>query len=710
MTPEHTDAQGVEEKREPGLSKPWLDMIVEAERYFREYQDKCDKIEKMYAEMKTASEVTTDREFQIFWANLEVLKPTIYSRPPVPVVVPRFQNRKPVPTRASELLERAAVSAFETGNLDEVMVCVRDDMATIGRGVPWLRYEVTPGEGDEIASERVVIEHVDRTDYLEEPARKYADSGWKAKRSWMTRKEGLARFEKTSGQAFINAEFAEKETDKADDYRGEKKAPVWEIWHRKENKVIWVAPGVDVILDEGEPHLKLEDFFPCPKPAYGTLQPRTLIPVPDYVQYQDQLDEINEFTARISALSESLRMKGFYQKGGEDVGDALERILEDNDNRATLVPVSSVAALGTGNLKDAIVWWPVSEVAAVIRELVDLRRQMIEDVYQITGLSDIMRGETDPNETLGAQQIKSQYGAIRVRDKQKELVRVARDITRIACEIMAENFREETLLTMAQIDDIPREEEIQAKIAGIVQRAQQAAASPQASQMQPQQLQQVKQQVQSRIEKLEESATVEKVFTLIREQRLRPFALDIETDSTIQPDEDAEKQRRTEFVQVIGGFVRDSMPVVEQFPAFAELAGETLKFLAAPFRAGRELDSVIEDMVDKLKAMPPKPREDKQQGPAGNPESDRVKAAVEMQKANIDLEKVKIEQQQQAEKHQMELAELRASLEKIAMELQGKQMDMAGKVEDRKRAQLDAMAAEAEKQAAQANGQQGISQ
>ena len=60
-----------------------------------------------------------------------------------------------------------------------------------------------------------------------------------------------------------------------------------------------------------------------------------------------------------------------------------------------------------------------------------LRKQIIEDIYQIMGMSDIMRGATDPNETLGAQQLKTQYGSTRIRDKQQEMVRLARDLVEI---------------------------------------------------------------------------------------------------------------------------------------------------------------------------------------------------------------------------------------------------------------------------------------
>ena len=86
---------------------PWLALITDATKCMQKYQDKCDNIDKLYADMDGMAKADGERQFQIFWANLEVLKPSIYSRPPVPVVVPRFKDRKPLPRKASEVLERS---------------------------------------------------------------------------------------------------------------------------------------------------------------------------------------------------------------------------------------------------------------------------------------------------------------------------------------------------------------------------------------------------------------------------------------------------------------------------------------------------------------------------------------------------------------------------------------------------------------------------
>src|SRR4029077_9831174 len=114
-----------------------------------------------------------------------------------------------------------------------------------------------------------------------------------------------------------------------------------------------------------------------------------------------------------------------------------------------LVPISNFAAFGT-NSGEPIVWLPIDKIAMTITALVALRKQVIDDIYQITGMADIMRGDTDPNETLGAQQLKTQYGSTRIRDKQGELARLARDLVEITSEIITEKFSDDTIIEMSQ--------------------------------------------------------------------------------------------------------------------------------------------------------------------------------------------------------------------------------------------------------------------
>lgn len=618
-------------------SAPWLSLIEDGKRVFRHWQEKCDSIDKLYADLEFLSGGSVDREFQIFWANLEVLKPSIYSRPPVPLVSPRYRDRKAVPREASELLERALTADFEIDDIDATMLLLRDDLAITSRAVAWVRYEPP----NPPMAEQAIVEHVDREDFLHAPARKWKEVDWVARRSWLTRSEGVRRF----GDRFLDAEFSSRSIgDKKDgDYKGQEKAQVWEIWHKTQHVVVWVSPSVDEVLDLQPPAIEFDGFFPCPRPAYGTIQRKTMIPVPDFVYYRDQVEEINVLTRRISALAESLRMRGFYPGGANDVSQAVQAAMDAKDDGKVLVPVNNFAAFGGESLRNSIVWLPVGEIAQVIAQLIELRRQMIDDVYQITGLSDIMRGATEASETLGAQVLKSQYGSVRIRDKQQELVRLARDITRLKAEIFSEAFSAKTLLDMSQLSTLPPQQQIDEQIAQIQQQVAAARDDPRIKAIaaqHPEQVQKLVGQAKEAINKLREQPTIEKVMGLLRNEKLRPFVLEIETDSTIQPDEDREKQRRVEFLTAIGGFVQQAGPLVMQTPPIAPFVAEALKFVASGFRAGRELDATIDEFAETVKAMGSREGQTPQDMQAA---AEAEKAQAETAKTAAETDKVKAE-------------------------------------------------------------------
>lgn len=639
---------------------PYMKMIEHAEKAFDQWYKTCDILAKEYANLKRLASSRTDREFQMFYANLEVVKPSIYSRAPQPVVVPRFKDRKPVPRKASEMLERALVTSFDVEQVHETMKRVRDDLALFGRGVIWSRYE-TYEKGEEL-KECVRYEWVHRKDFLHEPARIWSEVGWVARGTWLTKEQGEKRF----GDSWGDDITYEEAKDTADAYQVEKKARVWELWHKGKDLVIWIHPNAKQVLDINAPHLNLDGFFPCPRPAFATVEDDSLVPVPDGCFYKDQLEEINELTARISSLSEALRLVVIYPAGAEGVGEAVEAAIAQTDNRRTWVPVAGLGQLSLqtgGKLADSIWEMPVDKVAATITQLIALRRELISDVYQISGVSDIMRGETDANETLGAQQLKSQYGSIRIKDRQSEMIRLCDAVLNLAGEIMSENFAPQTMMSMSQTMDLPKQADVLAQyqqammqeIQAAIQQVEQGMAQGQ-PQPNPQQVEQAKQAIiLKHKQEVEQVVTVEKVFALFKAERVRPFVLQIATDSTIQPDENAEKQARNEFGVAFAQITTALAPIVQVDPAgSADFAGEMIKFILAPYRAGRMMEQAVDDWVEQMK-------EKAKQPPPPNPEQEKIAAEVkgmEQEQAfkAADIEDRKADRQAKAAQSQMDAA------------------------------------------------------
>ena len=696
---------------EPKNAQVWFDMLTEAENVFETWQNRCDNIDKQYASLDRLASETRQKEFQMFWSNLQVLGPSVYARPPVPVVVPKFKDRRPIYQTASEIAERCATVAFDLAYINDALLLVRDDLVLHGRGVLWVRHERAKNG----KPEKVCIEHKNRHDFLHDPARCWYEVQWVAAASYLTREEAKKRFSKFSADAYDDAEY--KIDRDARDIGGadeRERAKVWEIWHRGLGRVVWVTEGVDVLLDDAPPHLDLQGYFPCPRPAFGTTQPGSLVPVPDILYYRDQLEELNQLTGRIHALSDAVRVKGFYPAGGNSLSDAIEAALKINSDARVMVPITDWAAFGGS--KEVIVWLPIDMIANTINVLVTLRKQIIEDIYQVMGLSDIMRGATDPNETLGAQQLKMQSGSVRIKDKQAEMARLSKECVQITTEIITEKFDDQTIMAMSQTQ-LPRKAEHQMQL---MQMQQQFAQQAQQAQQRMQQLQAPQgpqggppgmgppqggpppgaapqpspgggdptaeiqaalQQAQQQLQAFAQKPTYEDVMAFLRSNRDRAFVLDIETDSTIQFDEQKEKQGRVEFMQMLGGLLPQLGAMVAAQPAMAPFAGKLLKFSVAPYRVGRELDNAIDDAVQQMETLA---------GQGGQGQEDPKAKGMKQDaaaKAQIEREKMQWQTQENDKERQLKIAELQMKgqleTQKIQNEQQVAQLEYEGNEKER---------------------------
>ncbi|MGR9196060.1 hypothetical protein [Rhizobium leguminosarum] len=673
MEDEATALEGGQQWDLAKVGARWQQELERAQRYFKSWHDRCVKIEKIYLDQQSDQTSAAKRRFPMLWANTSVLQPAVYARVPQPVVERRFKDAQPVARMASELVERNLAYMGDEADVDSIMRAVRDDFLLCARGTVWLRYEadfepldmgVQPsdppangglpeglpgGMGDNggaasevISDERVCIDYVHWSDFLHSPARRWKDVTWVARRVPMTDEEMEKRFG-PDAMASLQAQGAgsNKGTTQTERAENEGKTHVWEIWCKSENYAVWIADGAPVALEVSEPPLDLTHFWPCPRPAYGTMSTSSLIPVPDYVYYQQQCDEIDLLTKRVNKLTDQLRLKVFYPSGDGAISPAIEKAMRP-ENDTVMVPIPEWAAFTDKGGSKAIVTLPIDEVQKVIIACIQARKQLIEDVYQITGISDIVRGDTQASETATAQRIKSQWGSIRIRDRQSELARFARDIIRLAGEIICDQFQPETLMLVSgiKLPTMADKQQVQMQMQQMQMAAQQAAAraqqmgqpAPPPPQMPPQ------------LQEMMQQPTIDEVVQLLRNDSIRGFQIDIETDSTIEPDEDAEKQRRMEFVQMIGGFLQQAGAMAQQNPMLVPVMVETLLFAARGFRAGRQLESTLEQVGAQLSeaATAPKPPEP----PAEQMiklKTAEVKAGAEQRKAELGVAQAEIE-------------------------------------------------------------------
>lgn len=668
MDDEATTLPGGEKYDLAKVGAHWQQELERGQRYFKSWIDRCTKIEKIYLQQADQANAAK-RRFPMLWANISVLQPAVYARVPQPVVERRFKDSQPVARMASELVERNLAFTADDADLDSLMRAVRDDFLLCARGTVWLRYEadfepldigVEPSnapvldmQGDDggptpeqITDERVCLDYVHWSDFLHSPARRWKDVTWVARRVPMTDEEFDKRFPEGRASLAANGAGSNHGTNQTERAQNEGKIYVWEIWCKSENYTVWIAEGSPVALEVSEPPLKLTRFFPCPRPAFGTLSTSSLIPVPDYVYYQQQCDEIDMLTKRVNKLTDQLRLKIFYPSGDGSVSPAIEKAMRP-ENDTVMVPIPEWAAFTDKGGSNAIVTLPIDEVQKVIVACIEVRKQLVEDVYQITGISDIVRGDTQASETATAQRIKSQWGSIRIRDRQAELARFARDIVNLAGEIICDQFQPETLMLVSGIQLPTAAQKQQVEMQMQQQQMMQQQAAQRAQQMgQPTPPPQPP-QIPPEVQKMMEQPTIDEVVQLLRNDSVRGFRIDIETDSTIEPDEDAEKQRRMEFVQMVGGFMQQAGAIAQQTPMLVPVMVETLLFAARGFRAGRQLENTLEQVGAQLSQSATAPRPPPEPTPEQmiNLKTAQVKAGAEEKKAQLSVAQAQIEHQ-----------------------------------------------------------------
>lgn len=613
-------------------STKWLAELKLAKREDEKFIERGDRIIRRYRDDRK-NFTTYGKRFNILWSNVETLKPALYGKTPRAEVSRRWKDSDPVGRTASVIIERCLQYEIDKGDFDAAMKLAIIDRLLPGRGTVWVRFEekelaqpvdALPGEEGGEAQvmpnapykyECTPVDYVFWKDVRYSPARCWDEVTWIARRVYMSQDDGIKRFGEDFKQVPLTHEpvgLDEMEKMGVEGLDDMKKAVVWEIWSKTTKQVFWVSEGYSKTLDIKDDPLGLDNFWPCPKPLFATQTTETLVPIPDYSLYQDQAEEIDMLTNRIAMLVEAVKVVGVYDASQQNV----QRMLSEGVNNQ-LLPVDTWAAFAEkGGLKGVVDFMPLDSVLQALRECYAAREQAKQVVYEITGISDIIRGSTIASETAAAQQIKSQYASLRIKPRQTEVAQFASEVLRIKAQIMCDFYAPQTLVEMS----------------GIMGTM--------------------------------DAQYVEQAIMLLKSEPTRGFRIEVASDSLVEMDEATEKQSRIEFLGAVGQFMDRALPVIQQVPELAPLMGEMLMFGVRAFKGGRMMESAFDEALAKLNA--PKPPEQ----PQPDPEQMKAEAMMQVEQGKMQLEQSKmqataqIEQQKLSTQLQMEQFRAQADIEK----------------------------------------------
>ena len=629
----------------PRTSRFWLQQLQIAEKEHKEFWEAGQKFEKRYLNDREGHHrKAMARRFQIVYANTETTMSALYARQPKPDVRQWFTQAKDKTARTiAEMLEKSLMFLIDTTEHDKVNRRAVKDMALAGRGVVRVCYEAETGDdgmGNEIIVRQMIRdEHVYYGDFLHSQAKSWSDVWWVGFRHHFTRAD-LREMDIPNADDipldWAPDGFGNKDSEIPEDL---KRAEVWEIWHKPKKERLWVVKGYPYILRVDEDPYNLEGFFPMAEPIQGVWSNCSFVPRSPIVEYEDQIDDLDEITDRISRLTKALKRRGVYDAAVKE----LARLAKASDNQ--FIPVENFAAfIQGGGFQGAFQVEDLQPAIAVLAGLYEQRQQLIETIYEVTGISDIMRGQSQASETATAQSIKAQYGSARIKERQHDVQRWIRDGMRIKAELIAEHMQPEILMEMTG-EELPTMAEVQAQYAQMQMQAMMMGQQPPPP---------------------PDVLTIDQVVEIMRNDRLRSYHVDIETDSTIFEDAAQEKQDRTELLQSMATFMQAFMPLAQMGgPPMQKLGLDMLEFGVRGFKGGRQMEDSLDEMRQAIEQAAQQPPEPPPPDPAV--EAEKAKAESMQMKAEIDAQKSQMDMAKTQAGVEAEMAKINAKAQADAM-------------------------------------------
>jgi hypothetical protein len=523
------------------IGKKWLDRIKEADKRERPWFEQAERATDAFA----AKEGGKVYDFNILHSNIATIGPAIYNSMPVPDVRERFRvgNETPESTAAravAQVIERGILVQCDDGALDVELEDVTTDALLAGRGIIRIRFDADEGMdpmGQPIMqNERLSYEAVSWRDYREGPASRWDGVPWVAFKHCLPW-ETVCRIQDPELRELlaVGGEYETQPEGDADTY-------IWEVWDKQDRKVCMIVEGSGEVLSLTDDPLGLSGFFPCTRPVQPIALAGSRLPISPWTIYRKLAEELETITKRINGILSGIKVRGLMAGNAANI----KALADAEENTLTAAPDMD-GLVATQGLQNAVMWWPIEQAITVLQQLYLAREATKQAIYEVTGISDIVRGQSNSSETLGAQEIKTQWGSLRIRKMQRDMERCAREVFLISAELLSSKFSPETLQRMAGV------------------------------QLQPDAL-------------------------ALLGQPLDNYRIDVETDSTVRADLTRRKGEMGEFLLGTSQFFAAMQPVVEAEPQMAEPVAELFAAFGRQFTLGKQAEDSLEKLVEMARA------------------------------------------------------------------------------------------------------------
>jgi len=480
--------------------------------------------------------------------------------------------------------------------------------------------EIAPARTESrITNERAPIDYVHWRDRRWSPVRTWEEVRWDAYRTLMTRDQMKKRFGDELGDKIpLTAQTGKTETPEANDPKQDAfmRGEVWEIWCKEDEKVYWWCKGMHEILDVKEDPLGLTGFFPSPRPMVANVTTTAFMPIPDYIMAQDSYNEIENLETRISKITEAIKVVGVYDTTAEGVKRMMSEGMEND-----LIPVDNWALFAErGGLVGAVQWMPIADIAAVLGNLIARRNDAKSMLYEITGISDIMRGAQQSGGAVTATErsLEARFASVRIQAMQDEFAKYATDLIRLRAEVVSKHFQPESIIEQSNIQFLPADQQY-----------------------------------------------IQPAIDLIKDTQALIWRLEVKPESVAMVDYAQLKQERTEYITALATFLQSAAPLVEMDKSATPILLEMLKWGLAGFKGSDEVEGILDQAIEGIKnAAPEEDSED--------PSPEQLKAQMEQQRQQFEQKKMQhaMQMQQMKNAHDVQMAQFEAQTQERELQAQ----------------------------------------
>ena len=646
------DVEGAESSKSPAeWQKYWGKEINAANKRLRQFKRRGDAIVDRYLDEGSSRSSRGDGydnyTLNLFHSNISTLQSMLYgSVPKVDVAREHHDPDDDIARVAGLMFQRILQADVDPSGSDfptTLKACLQDRLLA-GLGVARVRYDfeeaevpvmdamgqpMVDEEGEPmmqsvIVDEQAPADYVHWGDFAWSWGRTWSELHWIGFKNYLTKEEATERFGSKADTLTYKRQSVDNEDDSSSDEEQNRnsvaqKAEVWEIWCKSDKKVYWYSAGQAAILEEVDDPLGLDGFYPMPMPMIANLTTKSVIPTADFVIAQDLYDQIDELYTRITIITRAVKVVGVYDGAAKNsVGRMLKEGMEND-----LIPVENWAMFAEGGgLRGKIDWFPAEQVVATLQTLREVLQGQIQLLYQVTGMSDIMRGESQQYSGVGQEQMKAKFGSIRVQALQDEFARFASDLESLRAEIMSKHFEKKSIAMQASAQFLPK---------------------PDLDKVAP-------------------------ALDLMKSSDVK-WRIDIKPESIAMVDYQNLKAERTEFIMAVAQYVQSAQGMAQAVPNSMPVLMEMLKWGIAGFKGANYLEGILDQAIE-LAQQPPEQGQGQEE-----PSPEQMK---------IQLEQIK--QQGQQAKQQGEMAKIQAKAAadmqtmqaKYAGEMQKLQVDMQG--------------------------------